>query len=142
ISLFQSFIKHGGKKVIAAGTCAEYPQSSKPIEEEALLSRKLTPYGEAKRRVHDYLAKLVNEHNIQYTWPRIFGLYGPFEKEARIIPSMIKAIEDNKTFTINEPHTFCDYVYIDDFADFIVKSITLEGMGPVNIGTGQSISLR
>lgn len=58
IHIFKSFIKNGGQKIIAAGTCAEYPTSDKSVAEDMSVDTDtLTPYGKAKRKVYDWLHK-------------------------------------------------------------------------------------
>lgn len=54
-SLFNSFIKNGGRKIVSVGTCAEYPTSSEAVSEDVIYAEELTPYGKAKRSVFDYL---------------------------------------------------------------------------------------
>lgn len=140
--LFKSFIKHGGKKIISAGTCAEYPTSNLPVSEDLEFSDTLTPYGQAKREVFNCLKELQQEHGINYTWFRIFGIYGPRENPARFIPAAINAIANQVDYPLKNPNIFADYVYVDDLANFVINAITKEINGPVNIGTGKALALQ
>lgn len=139
--LFDSFLKGGGKKIISAGTCAEYPTSDRAISEDALYKGELTPYGYAKREVYDYLKSAQQNSQLDFTWLRIFGIYGPGENEQRFFPKAIRHIKYNIPFEIKTPDCFMDYVYVKDVASFINSCVEGCGLGAINVGTGNSISL-
>lgn len=141
-SLFDYFLKAGGKKIISAGTCAEYPTSDKAISENAVSKDKLTQYGYAKREVYDYLNSLIQKSSdLNFTWLRIFGIYGPGENEERFFPKVIRHIKYSTPFEIKTPDCFMDYVYVKDVANFISSCLEGRSIGAVNIGTGESVSL-
>ena len=82
-NLFDIFLEKGGKKIIATGTCAEYPTSDKPVREDVEYDGNLTPYGFAKKSVFDYLVSKQEKEDFEFTWLRIFGIYGEGEDERR-----------------------------------------------------------
>jgi len=138
INLFNIFQKNGGKKIIAAGTCAEYAPSSCAVDEDSFVDiKELTPYGRAKKTVFDWLENQCAD----FTWLRIFGIYGEAENKERLFPSMIRAIKLKQEFLIKNPDTFFDYVYVDDIAKFTVDSLKMKGVGAINIGTGGAVSI-
>lgn len=139
INLFKSFIKNGGHKIIAAGTCAEYPTSNQPVAENMVVDKNvLTPYGRAKREVCEWL-----ENNfVDFTWCRLFGIYGAGEHKDRLFPSALKTIRLGRKFKIDNPNIFSDYIHADDFASFIEVAIQNDKIGVINLGTGKSKSLK
>lgn len=138
IHLFESFLKQGPKKIIGAGTCAEYPPSNKPMTEDDIVDNKiLTPYGRAKRGVFEWLASNCDD----FTWFRIFGVYGDGESPDRFFPKVLKAIQNDKSFHIQTPDVFYDYVSVEKIAKFVVWAIKNKGIGAVNMGTGVSYSM-
>lgn len=139
--LFSTFIRNGGKKIISSGTCAEYPSSSMPMQEDLIYKGDLTPYGNAKLEVCNFLKQLNQEHQFDYTWFRIFGLYGPKEHPSRFIPHLIRSIKHGEEFNIKNPAIFTDYVFVDDLADFIAACIGKDINGVINVGTGVAVSL-
>ena len=141
INLFNSFLENGGKKIIAIGTCAEYPTSSESVLEDQVYDGELSCYGSSKKSVFEYLKYKYTNKLCDITWIRIFGIYGPYENENRFFPKVINAIKNNVLFKINYPDIFVDYVYVNDVAEFIVRCIEINGLGAINIGTGISISL-
>lgn len=140
--LFDLFIKNGGKKIIATGTCAEYPASDKPVSEDIEYDGELTPYGHAKKSVANYLLSENFTKNIEFTWLRIFGICGEGEDERRLFPKMIYSITKNEEFIPQNPNSYFDYVYVGDVAKFIVDCIVKKGCGVVNIGTGKSLAVK
>lgn len=141
INLFGSFLNHGGKKIIAAGTCAEYPAANIPVLEDLDYHGELSEYGKAKKTVCQFLNSCQINKAIDFTWFRIFGLFGPGEDERRFFPSVINAVRAGVRFETKNPETFFDYVYVDDLACFIVACINRAGLGNINIGTGNAIAM-
>ena len=138
IHLFEKFLDYGGKKIIGIGSCAEYPTSADPAQEDMVVDKNLlTPYGCCKRETFEWL----EQHHTDFTWLRIFGIYGQGEHPDRLFPSMIRAIKEDKEFLINNPDTFYDYIWVGDVADCIAGVIDKPGLGSVNIGTGKSMGL-
>lgn len=138
INLFECFVKYGGEKIIATGTCAEYLFSNKEISEEVcVVAEQLTPYGKAKRKVSQWL----KDNNYNFTWLRIFGIHGIGENYQRLIPSIIMAIKNQKRFILKNPSVFVDYVNVADFSLFVQKCIYYKSLGFVNIGTGISYAV-
>ena len=141
INLFEAFIANGGRKIIATGTCAEYPASADPVFEDRIYEGKLSAYGMAKLEVLSYLESIKKTHDIDFTWVRIFGIFGAGEDSRRFFPSMIRAIQAHQEYPIQNPDIFFDYVYVDDMACFTVNCLQQSGLGIVNVGTGESFAL-
>ncbi len=138
IHLFQYFIENGGSKIIATGTCAEYPASNKSVSETISVDTSiLTPYGREKRRVSEWF----ENNNCDFTWLRIFGIYGNGEDHHKIFPAMARAIREERDFVLKTPAAFFDYVNVSAVAFFLKKCLTHKGFGILNIGTGQSYSV-
>lgn len=138
IHLFQCFIENGGKKIIATGTCAEYPVSNKSVSETISVDTSiLTPYGREKRRVSEWL----KNNNCDFTWLRIFGIYGNGENSKRLFPSIIRSVQANEEFMIRNPSIFYDYVCVNDLVNFIVFYLYNKGLNIINIGTGESYAV-
>jgi nucleoside-diphosphate-sugar epimerase len=138
VNLFNVFLEQGGEKIISTGTCAEYPTSENSVSENIVFDESiLTPYGRSKKKVSKWLQKT----NCDFTWLRIFGIYGDGEDSRRLFPSMIRAIQSNQEFIIKNSNIFCDYVYVDDVANFIVDCLCNKTLGVVNIGTGENYAV-
>lgn len=141
IHLFETFLEQGGKKIIAAGTCAEYSTSAEPVRENQTTIGELSPYGNAKRLVLAYLESKKTQFNFDFTWFRIFGVFGLGEHQERLIPSIISTIQSKEVFSVKNPDVFFDYIYVDDLAHFIIDAIQKTNLGIINIGTGNSLAV-
>lgn len=79
----------------------------------------------------------------EYTKPivtlRPFSVYGPHEEKKRFIPTIIKAVIENKAIKLTSGNQRRDFIYIQDIVDIYIKTI-LQGkklLGEIlNMGTG------
>ncbi len=141
INLIEAFIANGGRKVLAAGTCAEYPELPVLISENHNSNLDdLSLYGRSKKRVYEHLC-LKQQVGLEFTWFRIFGIFGCGEDKRRLFPSMVHSILNNKKPSLRSPNSFYDYVCVSDLASFIVQCIEGDALGAVNIGSGTSRSV-
>ena len=70
---------------------------------------------------------------------RPFSAYGPFEEKTRFIPTIIKAVINNKPIKLTAGKQRRDFIYIDDVTDIYIKSISKgkKLLGQIlNMGTG------
>lgn len=138
INLFDSFLDNGGEKIIATGTCAEYSTSELPVSEESKIDlHSLTPYGQEKRRLSQWLT----DRDCNFSWLRIFGIYGPGENPSRLIPIMVKALDSQIDFKPDNPSAFFDYVPVKQVGELIASCLKMDGLGILNIGTGESCAV-
>lgn len=142
INLCETFLQNGGQKIIAAGTCAEYPMSSEPVCEDIEYDGELSPYGQAKKDLLNHLVNLQQKYMFDLAWIRIFGIYGEGEDKRRFFPLIRQAVLENKDPELKNPHAFADYVHVDEVADFLLRCCLKFGnIGAVNIGTGVSMPM-
>ena len=70
---------------------------------------------------------------------RPFSTYGPYEEKKRFIPTIIKAVIENKSIKLTPGEERHDFIYIDDVVDMYLKTIqkgkSLTGQ-ILNMGTG------
>src|SRR5688500_3429808 len=79
-SLFTAFSNAGGQRIVACGSCAEYPVGIvQPCREDEVIdpSEVGSGYGRAKLALLEHLRGLV----VEFAWARIFFVYGPHEDE-------------------------------------------------------------
>jgi nucleoside-diphosphate-sugar epimerase len=77
----------GCRRFIGTGSCAEYaPVPDCLFESSPTLSRSL--YGASKLGLYLTLEQLSKLTGMEFSWARIFYLYGPFEDERRLLPSL------------------------------------------------------
>ena len=93
----------------------------------------------------EYLARaFALEHNKNIVSVRPFSVYGEFEKENRLIPTVIRKLVKNEHVDLIEPPMH-DWIYIKDFLlgiDVLIKNIDKVRGDSINIGTGRQRSNR
>lgn len=140
-NLFEAFARHGGKRIVGAGTCAEYQWSDKPLHETNSPRVPSNPYGEAKKTVLGFCEDMSARGSMSYAWGRIFHLYGPGENPKRFIPSVIHAILNEDAELQTNDHFVRDFLYVADAGEAFVELLDSAVTGPVNIASGQPVRL-
>ncbi|HYG11556.1 MAG TPA: NAD(P)-dependent oxidoreductase [Pyrinomonadaceae bacterium] len=143
VRLFGAFAGHGGERVVAAGTCAEYDwnyggycsESETPLAPATL-------YGECKRALHDALDALARERGLSAAWGRIFFLYGAHEHPQRLVSSVIRALLRGEPARCTHGEQLRDFLDVRDVADAFVALLASDVRGAVNIASGEAVSLK
>lgn len=143
LELLRAFAANGGRRVVGAGTCAEYDWSSAGICRERttpLVPRTL--YGECKRSLHALAERLFDASGMpSMAWGRIFFLYGPHEHRERLVPSVALALLEGREALCTDGHQLRDFMHCADVAEAFVALLESEAEGPVNIASGEAISI-
>src|SRR5882724_4579277 len=146
------------EKFVAVGTVCAYPKfASVPFKEEELWNgypeETNAPYGLAKK----ILLVQAQAYREQYGFNAIYllpvNLYGPGDNfdldTSHVIPALIRKCVEAKENNDKEIVLWGDgsptreFLYVDDAAEAIVMaSEQYNGGEPVNLGTGQEVSIR
>lgn len=141
IEMIKMFKKFNGKKIVVAGTCAEYDWNYGLCTELLTPLKPFSFYGVCKKSLYDILVKFSDEYELDYSWARIFFVYGPFENKNKLIPYIINSLLDNKKAYCANPYQVRDFIHIEDAASILVKLLFSEYRGPINVGSGESVSI-
>lgn len=142
LNLLKSFKEYGGKKFVGAGTCSEYEYKYGYLLEDETPTDPQTLYGNGKNAVFNIAKVYCKQNNIDFKWPRIFNLYGPNEKSARLMPTVINACLKGEDVKVSDCLKFQDYLHVEDTARGIVDVFESQLQGAVNICSGQPVQLR
>lgn len=136
IEAIRSMIEAGCKRIITAGSQAEYGSCDGVITEETECHPN-TQYGIYKLKVFDAVKKLCEENNVSYKEPRFFSLYGPGDYDKTLIMSLISTMKKNEPCALTECIQMWDFLYIDDAIDAVIKLCEQECPdGAYNLGSG------
>ncbi|NIQ14503.1 MAG: NAD-dependent epimerase/dehydratase family protein [Candidatus Dadabacteria bacterium] len=141
LQLAKSFVEYGGKRVVVAGTCAEYDWQYQKLIENNTPCFGNSPYATCKLSLLKVLESFSQLHKISFAWGRLFYLFGPGEDSRRLVPSVISALLKDQTFVCDHPEDVRDFIYVRDAADALVELLDSEVQGPVNIASGKGIKL-
>jgi nucleoside-diphosphate-sugar epimerase len=133
----------GCRRLVATGTCAEYgsPAGDAPLD-ELTPNRPATPYARAKSSFHLAAQDVAAEAGMELAWARLFFLYGPWEHPARIVPSAVLACLRGEAFPATAGEQVRDYLHVADVAAALWAIATSSMAGPVNVCSGEPVTLR
>lgn len=136
IEAIRSMIGAGCKRIITAGSQAEYGYCGGVITEETECHPN-TQYGIYKLKVFDTVKKFCEDNNVSYKEPRFFSLYGPGDYDKTLIMSLISTMKKNEPCDLTECVQMWDFLYIDDAIDAVIKLCEQECPdGAYNLGSG------
>ncbi|MDQ1524239.1 MAG: hypothetical protein QOE47_2163 [Pyrinomonadaceae bacterium] len=143
VRLFEAFAEHGGERVVAAGTCAEYDWGGDGycVESETPLAP-ATPYGKAKHALHGALDELARGRGLSAAWGRVFFLYGAHEHPQRLVSSVIRALLRDEAARCTHGEQLRDFLYVRDVADAFAALLASDVRGAVNIASGRTVALK
>ena len=79
LELADTFGGAGGRRIVGAGTCAEYLWRDIPCVEDVTPIRPTTVYGGCKAAVWSALEPFARDAGVSAAWARLFFVYGPHE---------------------------------------------------------------
>jgi len=141
LDLIDTFGRHGGQRVVAAGTSAEYDPSRGACSERETPLVPATLYAACKRAVHEALAGWAAETGASAAWGRVFFLYGPGEAPGRLVPQLVRAGLAGRPFALRYPDQVRDYMHVADAGAALAALLGSDVRGPVNIASGDGVSL-
>jgi GDP-L-fucose synthase len=144
----------GVRKLVVAGTVCAYPKHTPvPFHEEDLWNgypeETNAPYGIAKKT----LLVGAQAYREQYGLDTVFllpaNLYGPRDNfhttNAHVIADLIRKMDDRPEQVVlwGDGSPTREFLYVDDCAEALVLAAErYDGAEPVNLGTGEEISIR
>lgn len=150
--------RHHARKFVLAGTVCAYPKFAPvPFDEDELWNgypeETNAPYGIAKKSLFVMLDAYEREYGLPSAVVVPVNLYGPGDnfdpRSSHVVPALIrKCVEacDQREQSIEcwgSGSASREFLYVDDAAEGIVRAAErLEKPQPVNLGTGQEITIR
>ncbi len=124
---------------IQIGSSLEYGKLKSP-QKENLVCRPVSYYGRAKYLSSRYILKKLNRFLIL----RLYQVYGPYQKNDRLIPYVIKSCLRNKEFSCTEGLQIRDFLFVDDLVNLLSKIINKKKMhySVYNVGSGKPLKVK
>ena len=138
----KSLIDYGCKRIVTAGSQAEYGISNEMISEKTECKPN-TAYGKYKVLFYKDAYNYCKENNVSLKEPRFFSLYGPGDYENTLIMSNIKKMRANETCDMTPCTQMWDYLFVDDAIEGIIGLCHKEcDDGAYNFGSGDCRQLK
>lgn len=123
---------------INTGSSSEYGIKQKPMTEKDLLEP-ISFYAATKASATLLCQVFAKEYQKPIVTLRPFSVYGPMEEKKRFIPTIIKAVFENRTIKLTPGNQRRDFIYVQDVVDIYIKTM-IQGKklaGQIlNMGTG------
>jgi len=141
LDMLGAFARAGGHRYVNAGSCAEYSWDQEVYAEDSSPTVPATLYGRAKLAVAELALVASQELGLSVATGRIFFAYGPFENANRIIPYTCRQLLKNEQADFASGLLERDFLHVQDAASAFTALLDSDLEGPVNIASGDAISL-
>jgi len=131
INLLEALAEGGTcRRVVLAGTCLENLATAEP-----------TVYAAAKAAQHR-VALGFAEQSMAAACAHIHYLYGPWEDERRVVPTVTRSLLRGEPIDVTDGTTSRDYLHVADVAEAICLVAESDLIGRVDICSGAPVTLR
>jgi nucleoside-diphosphate-sugar epimerase len=166
LRLLRTFAEVKGQRAVLAGTCTEYSwerhthcveevprPEDEVVESDSLPSaasaRRPPPtrvvpatlYGAAKHGLHVVAERWAQQAGFAFAWGRVFYVYGPHEHPARLVSRVARALLHGEAVSCPDGTQVRDYSYTPELGSAFAALLTSEVTGPVNMASGEPVSL-
>jgi nucleoside-diphosphate-sugar epimerase len=142
LGLAEVLATSGCARLVGVGTCAEYDWDYAILSEDVTPLRPRTLYGACKNATREVLEVYCRQVGMSFAWTRFFYLYGPGEKKERLVPSVVRSMLRGEPARLNSGTQLRDFLHVQDVASAAWQVAKSPLLGPVNIGSGESVQVR
>src|SRR2546421_7244389 len=120
LELLSAFAKNGGRRLVVAGSCAEYDWSTGECKEDTTSLLPLTLYGTAKHALERILHSWSQQTGVSSAWGRIFFMYGPHEHPSRLVAYVTRKLIQGNPALCSDGTQIRDFLHVEDVASAFV----------------------
>ena len=142
LNLVRAFAEQGGRRMVFAGSCAEYDWNvPMPLRENESPAKPRSLYGRCKDSLRQVVESYAGTEEIACLWCRIFWPYGPGEPEGKFLSGLISALHRGERAVCRGANLKRDYVHVQDVARALALAVASSLTGVVNLGRGDAVAL-
>lgn len=135
-------LKAGCKKIVGTGSQSEYGDFHEKIDETYPVNPK-TAYAAVKAASLTIMRSFCEINNMEWYWFRLFPLFGPYEADKWLIPTLIRSISKDTHMDLTRGEQKLSYLYVGECAKAIEMAISANGKsGVYNICSDNPMSLK
>lgn len=139
----KSLIESGLQNLVVTGTCFEYGMQSGSLSED-IFPQPSNPYGFAKNVLRCQIEYLKTLTHFNFTWARLFYLYGEGQSETSLLPQLKMAVaRGDSVFNMSGGEQLRDYISVEEVSRYLVSlALAKKDFGIVNVCSGSPVSIR
>lgn len=143
LRIARTFLQHGGERCLFAGTSAEYDwKAPAPFHEFRSPLKPQLLYGASKLACFHAIAAFFEQEKASWSWARFFCPFGQNEDPRRLIPKTCLRLLAGETLDFDSAQDLRDFMHIEDTAAALSAVLDSNVQGPVNVASGQAVSVR
>lgn len=141
LNLVKGGIKAGIKRFVGIGTCFEYDLNIQNLSVDTPL-KPSTTYAAAKAGLYTFISQLLPLYSIEFSWCRLFYLYGEGEDKRRLVPYLHDQLSKGKIVKLTSGKQTRDFLDVSKVGQIITNIAMGQHQGPINICSGVPITVR
>ena len=138
----KSLIEHGCKRIITAGSQAEYGLQTVPLTPDLPVNPE-SGYGIAKYTAGKMSKMLCQQLGMRFNWMRILSVYGKKDNSYTLISYVINELKAGRSPELTKCEQIWDYIHCDDVARAFL-AVAEKGVDgkfyPLGSGEGRKLS--
>lgn len=142
LRLVREFADAGGRRVAAAGSCAEYDWSAGSVFSETSPIAPASLYGAAKAATGALLVAAAPALGLKLSWARMFFCYGPGEPPGRLLGDLISGLTSGLTVDCTDGLQKRDFLHAADIGRALALITDSTHEGPINVASGHAVAVR
>ncbi len=141
VALLKALADASVKRAVFVGTCFEYDFDYGWLS-ETTPTKPASFYAAAKVSTRLLCEQTARARGIEFAWVRPFYQYGPHEDARRLVPYVIDTLLRGEEAGLTRGLQVRDFLHVADVGSAIAAAATSDLTGPVNIGSGQPVTVR
>ena len=141
LTLAQGAIQAGVRRFVGVGTCFEYDLSQGTLSIETPL-KPLSPYAGAKAAAYLELSQCLPSENVEFSWCRLFYLYGEGEDARRLVPYIHARLSPGEHGDLTSGNQVRDFLDVSQAGSMIAEAARSTSQGAINVCSGIPITVR
>jgi nucleoside-diphosphate-sugar epimerase len=144
LRLLRAFAAAGGRRVVMAGSCAEYGWDGLdgPCVEGVTPLAPATLYGAAKHATHVAAEAFARQEGLSFAWGRVFFSFGPGEAPGRLVAAVARGLLAGEDVPVSEGSQVRDFIAVEELGEAFAALVSSDVVGPVNVASGQGVAVR
>ncbi len=131
----------GVRKIVGIGTCFEYEFSMRELSIFTPI-KPLTTYAATKAALFFVLKEWLATQSIDFSWCRLFYLYGEGEDARRFVPYLRGRLEKGLPAELTDGNQIRDFMNVADAGKLIAGVALGNQIGVINICSGLPVTIR